>query len=245
MGTHLGAVGFGRDTTVLSDQLHRLVGGAGLVGTADGDRLRVYRHDDPSGSSVTVTIEDSRVTCLTPGVAPGLVVSATSTALLDDDCPYERPLEVMAQLRDLEVPLAVTIDDLALSEAALVAGRDVELVVGALAERITIFADEAAYRASGTPMAVESLVPSGLFAPPGRTEEHRPSSRMLLSGVVTVSERREHSLFGHPFVVASVRSLGEDWQLAIDPADLGDDGTPPPPGSIVRGSFWISGHLAS
>jgi hypothetical protein len=242
VGTHFGAVGFGRDATALPDQLHRLMSQADLVGTADGDRLRVYRHVDPSGASVSVTVEDDRVTCLTPGIAPGRVIAATSSALLPDDCPFERPLEVEATIGDTEIPLAVTIDDLALSAPALEPGRDVRLTIGAIAEQISVFADEAAYRASGTPMAVESLIPSGLFAPDVLGGAgHRPSSRMLMSGVVTMAEQREHGLFGHPFVVASIRSMGDDWAVAIDPEDLRDAG-PPSVGAIVSGSFWLSGH---
>lgn len=245
MGTHLGAVGFGRDPARLADQLAQLMSSAELVGMTDGERLRVYRHLDPSGATVTVTLEDSRVTCMTPGIAPGRVISATSAALLDDDCPYERPLEVSADVGDLEIPLAVTIDDLAISEPALTRGRDLKLALGAIAERIAVFPDETAYRASGTPMAVESLIPSGLFAPgPGREAEHRPSSRMLMSGILTASERRAHELLGHAFVHARVRSMQGEWEIAIDPSDLADDGLPQP-GAIVSGTFWLSGHLAA
>jgi hypothetical protein len=242
VGTHFGAVGFGRDSSALADQLRRLMSQADLVGTAEGDRLRVYRHVDPSGASVSVTIENDRVTCLTPGIAPGRVVAATISALLPDDCPYERPLEVEARLGDNEIPVAVTIDDLALSASVFEPGREVKLTVGALAEQISVFADEAAYRASGTPMAVESLIPSGLFAPDVLGGAgHRPSSRMLMSGIVSRSERREHRLLGHPFVVASIRSMGDDWAVAIDPDDLGAGGAPPV-GAIVSGSFWLSGQ---
>lgn len=245
MGSHLGAIGFATDQESLAGDLHRIMSHAELVGAVDGDRLRVYRHVDPSGSVTTVTLENGRVTCLTPGVAPGLTIAARTSALLDDACPYERPLEVRADLRDLEIPLAVTIDDLALSEPAVTPGREVTLEVGAIAERLDLFADEAAYRASGTPMAVESLIPSGLFAPPGRPEAHVPSSRILISGIVTSAERREHALLGREFVRASVRSLGGEWPIAIDPVDLGPDGAPPEPGAVLSATCWISGHLAS
>lgn len=245
MGTHFGAIGFGPDPADVPDQLQQLLGGAQLLGTSDDDQTRVYRHADPSGSSATVTIVDGRVTCLTTGLMPGRRIAATCVALLEDDCPYERPVQVDAVLGDLEIPLAITIDDLALSGPELAAGRGVELAVAALAEQINVFADESAYRASGTPMSVESLIPSGLFAPgTGGDEEFRASSRMLMSGVVTTCEWRQHGLFGHAFVVALVRSMGGDWQVGIDPADL-PDALLPPVGAVVSGSFWLSGHLAS
>lgn len=243
MGTHLGAVGLGGDATKLPEYLHQLLGVAALVGQTGAD-VRVYRWVDPSGSSASVTIEGTRVTCFTPGLVPGRTVRATASMLLADDCPYERPLEIEAVLGDQEIPLAITIDDLAISEPDLAPATTVELEIGCLAEQISVFPDEAAYRASGTPMAVESMIPSGMFAPdvlPG-SGDHRPSSRMLMSGVVTTADVREHTLFGHPFVVVAVRSMGGEWRTAIDPADLAD-GAPPAVGTIMSGSFWLSGHV--
>ena len=149
------------------------------------------------------------------------------------------------QVGDLEIPLAVTIDDLAVSEPEFVRGRPVRLAVGAVTEQIAVFADEAAYRASGTPMAVESLIPSGLFAPgPGREAEHRPSSRMLMSGTVTSAERRAHELLGHAFIHARVHSMQGEWEIVVDPSGRTDDELPTP-GAIVSGTFWLSGHLAA
>lgn len=245
VGSHLAAVGFGDDPAVFNEQMRQLLDVVTPRGSFADDRLRVYRHDDPSGAAVTVTIEDDRVTCLTPGFRSGARLRGVCGTLFDDDCPYERPVGIEAAFAGLEIPLAVTIDDLAISEAAYRAGTTLELEVSAMAETIEVFADEAAYRASGTPMAVESLIPSGLFAPGGDPAAHQVTSRILLSGVVTSAERRRHSLFGHPFVVIRVRCMGTDWPVAVDPGDLGALDAPlPSPGAIVSARLWLSGHLA-
>jgi hypothetical protein len=216
------------------------------MGTSADGRVRLYRYLDPSGSYVTATIEDDRLTCITPGISPGLVVSGSCGVLNASDCRYERPLELHANLGHAEVPLPITIDDLGLSEQRFVAGQQVSVEVSAMAERITVFSDETAYRASGTPMAVESLIPAGLFAigePEGMA--HEVTSRILLSGTVASAELRRHAMLDFPFALLGVRSLGGTWPVAVEVADLGVGDSPlPVSDSIVSATCWISGHLA-
>lgn len=245
MGTHVGAIGFSSAGADFSDEVRRLLQAAEPRGSADEGRTRLVAYVDASGSSATVTLESGALTCFTPGFTPGLVIRATCGALMPNDCRFERPLMVDAHLGDLDIPLALTIDDLALTESAFIDGQEIELEVAGLAESLTVFADEGAFRASGTPMAVASLIPSGLFAV-GVTDPaaHRVSSRILMSGVVVEASLRRHDLFDHPFAVLVVRSLGGEWPVAVDIEDLdGPEPVVPAPGSIISGTFWLSGHL--
>lgn len=246
MGSHLGAIGLGSEGSALPEQIRRLLDQADLLGASDDERLRVYRHADASGAAVTVTIDDGAITCLTPGLAPGGAIAGSCGVLFENDCPHERPLGIEAGFGGTEIPLAVVIDDLAISGDAFSPGDAIRLEVVALAEQVSVFGSEAEYRASGTPMAVESMIPSGMFNPSGAdSAEHRVSPRILMSGIVMAAERREHALFGQPFMVATVRSLGVDWCVGLDPQDLGGAGAVAPPvGAIVSGQFWLSGHRA-
>ena len=248
MGSHVGAIGMPLSVG-LSEAISGVMAHAERLGGTADNRVEVYAYQDPSGSRATVTLEDRRVVCFTPTFAPATHLAVTIGSLADDDCPYERPLLVQVLGRDgAEHPLAVVIEDLGVTEPK--AGtHDALLEVVALAEQLTIFADEAAYRASGTPMAVESLIPSGLFAPgviePGEGQDVQVAPRMIMSGVVTASELRHHGVFGLPFVVCRIRSYGAEWTACLDAVDLGgaESLQLPTVGSIVAGTFYVSGRL--
>jgi hypothetical protein len=243
MGTHVGAIGFPADGDAFVEQTRRLLQVAQPMGSADGGRVRLFGYRDPSGSFATVTIESDALTCFTPGLMPGLRLRATCGVLGDDACRYERPLMIEAHLTDMDIPLAITIDDLALSEVAYVPGAEIELEVAALAESATWFDDVEAFRASGTPMAVESLIPSGLFSVGADPDTWQVSSRILLTGTVVEAALRRHQLFDHPFAILTVRSLGGEWRVAIDVDDLDGGVSLPAPGAVFSGSLWLSGHL--
>jgi hypothetical protein len=246
VGSHLGAIGIPGGPDALSAQILEMMAAAALVGTAQDERVRLYRFQDASGSYVTATIEDDRLTCLTPGFMPGPTISGTCGVFNASDCRFERPLEVQASLGDVELPIPITIDDLALTEERYVRGTMITVEVSAMAERLSIFADEADYRASGAPMAVESLIPAGLFAVGVVPEAtHQVTSRILLSGTLMDAELRRHGMFEHPYAVLGVKSLGGISSVAVDRVDLpGDEPSLPSIGSILSATCWISGHLA-
>jgi hypothetical protein len=216
------------------------------IGTSPDGRVRVYRYVDTSGSTITATVENDRLTCMTPGILPGLVVAGEAGMLNAFECPFERPLELHAELSGVDLPLPITVDDLGISEPRFVPGLRVAVEISALAEKISIFADETAYRAGGTPMAVESLIPAGLFAinaPEG--VPHQVTSHILLSGTVASAEIRRHGITDVPFAVLGVRSLGGTWPVGVDIGDLGEGSAALPAlGAIVSATCWISGHLA-
>ena len=249
MGSHLGAIGFPPDHP-LNDALHQLMTHASHLGANAEGRVDVYGLDDPSGARTTVTLEDRRVTCLTPGFAPGTRLDVRLGALAPNDCAFERPLivEVLDAQGGMQYPLAVTIDDLGISEPMIQAGERAVIEVVAIADQLSRFPDVAAYRASGTPMAVASLIPSGLFAPGVVEADALPvRSVALISGTVMAAELRTHSLFGHPFATVVMASLGADYRVCIDVADLGGVAAPdlPAVGSIISGEFYLSGRLAA
>lgn len=250
MGSHLGAIGLPTAKDRFNEAVMAFMSRAEHLGASAEGRVEVYAYQDASGSRTTVTLEERRVACLTPSFAPATRLGVRVGALADDACPYERPLMVEVLDDDGEElhPLAVAIEDLGARDAAPPEGKG-RLEAVALGEQVTLFADEAAYRASGTPMAVTSLIPSGLFAPgvvqPDSGEPFQVAPRMLLSGTVEAAELRRHALFDLPFVVCRVASYGAEWSACLDPADLGGAADPrvPEVGSIISGQFYVSGRL--
>jgi hypothetical protein len=249
VGSHAGAIGLPGDEG-FSAAIMQMMERATQIGASDGGRVEVYAYQDPSGSRATVTLEERRVVCFTPSFTPATQLTVQVGALADDECPYERPVmvEVLDAGGDETHPLAVAIEHLGAHDGPPLRGEG-RLEAAGLAEQVTLFADEAAYRASGTPMAVASLIPSGLFAPgivePARGEEMQVSPRMLMSGTVVDAELRRHALFDLPFVVCRVASYAATWTVCLDVADLGGPEAPrgPEAGSVLSGSFYVSGRF--
>lgn len=249
MGSHFGAIGLPSDQDSLPEAFRRMLTTAGLVGTSPMGDVRVYAFDDPSGSRATMTIVGEALTCFTPSFRPGTRLTVRAGSLGASDCEYERPLlgDLLADGEDL-YPLAIAIEDVAVTEGAIPLGETVTVEVAALAEQVGVFADEAAYRADGTPMAVRSVIPAGLFAIGQEADEPiMPTPRILMSGEVTASRMLRHDMFDIPFCHATVGSYGADFEVLIDQADLEHLGLEggPPVGSIVSGTFWLSGRLVA
>jgi hypothetical protein len=252
MGSHIasiGLVGQAFEAMDFEEAMRLLLAHSLLVGKIAIRQLAVYAYDDPSGSRATITTERDTVSCFTPSFRPGSVLRIQPGSLAEDDCPFERPFLVDLHDDDGPVyPLAIQIEDLALSDERHVGDSLLRVEVAALAEVIELFADEATYRASGTSMATESLIPSGTFVPPGTPgeEDFRPSPRILMSGVVQSAELRRHFLVGGEFVRMTVSSYGARYEVLAASADLADETGQvrvPSPGSIVSGQFWLSGRV--
>ncbi|CAN5496775.1 hypothetical protein BH20CHL6_BH20CHL6_14270 [soil metagenome] len=247
MGSHLGAIGFPSGS--LQQQIERLIPHSSQLGESDDGLTRVIAHEDASGSRVVITLEQDVIVCLTPTFRPGQTLAVSVSSMAPNECPYERPLIVEILGDDLgEYPLAIQIEDLALGDERFVPGSRAQLEVAALAETITIFPDETAYYASGTAMSSRSVIPSGLFAPPGSPEEDSFSSspRMLMQGIVTSSDLLQHSVLRGSFVRMTVNSHAATFEVLAGARDLADtSGTlmVPAPGAVVSGQFWLSGRL--
>lgn len=248
MGSHLACIGISSSPQSYAGELQRLLEAGALLGETDAGAVRVYAYDDPSGSRVTFTVTGSALACLTPTFRPGALLTAKLGPLAGNDCPFERPLLVEVHDGGEEMyPVAIQLEDLAI-RAGVPGGAVVRIELAALAETIEVFPDEDAYRASGTPMAVRSLIPSGTFAPHGSPggESFAVSPRILMSGVVESSELRTHSLLGGSFVHLTVGSYGARYEVLVAVPDLSDGAGSvrlPPAGAIVSGQFWLSGRL--
>ena len=116
---------------------------------------------------------------------------------------------------------------------------EVDLQVAAVARELTVFTDEAALAASGSMFASRSFIPSGMFRPGGETIDP-PDAYAIFTGHVLTAEERMNPQ-GGPFRVLRVSTLGGEMDVAADPEILT---TIPTPGSIVTGSFWLSGRIA-
>jgi hypothetical protein len=116
--------------------------------------------------------------------------------------------------------------------------------LAAFAHRLTGFIDEKTYLASqnqSIKFAVESIIPTGLFTPPGKPKEP-PVAEVILNGRVLDTARLINPVTGQRFYWARVRTLGGEMDVVADPqivqGSLVQDG-------IVHGTFWLSGRLLS
>ncbi len=250
MGSHLTAIGFSRSFT-LEEQLDQLAQAAHELGRNENGSIGVLVHQDTSGSRVTLTLEQGSITCLTPAFRPGQRLRVLVHRFQPNECRYERPLMVDLLDADREqlYPLAVQIEDLAVSEDRFRGGDIVDIEIAALAEEIEVFPNEEAFRSTGSPMATQSVIPSGLFSLGTDSDDtsFEVSPRMLMTGEVVSAEFRRHSLFGGQFVRLTVASYGGSFEVLADASDLLTDAGPvlPPLGAVVRGQFWLSGRLMS
>jgi hypothetical protein len=247
VGSHFGAIGLPAERDRLPEAFRRMLTTSSLVGTSPMGDVRVYAYEDGSGSRATMTIVGEALTCFTPSFRPGTRLTFRAGSLGASDCAYERPLlgDLIAD-GEKAYPLAIAIEDVAVTERAIPLGEMVTVEVAALAEQLSVFPDEAAYRAGGTPMAVRSVIPSGLFAIGQEPSEPiMPTPRIFMSGEVTSSRMLRHGAFDVPFGHATVTSYGAEYTLLIDVNDLTplgfQDGLPV--GSIVSSTCWLSGRL--
>jgi hypothetical protein len=247
VGSHFGAIGLPAERDRLPEAFRRMLTTSSLVGTSPMGDARVYAYEDGSGSRATMTIVGEALTCFTPSFRPGTRLTFRAGSLGASDCAYERPLlgDLIADGEEA-YPLAIAIEDVAVTERAIPLGEMVTVEVAALAEQLSVFPDEAAYRAGGTPMAVRSVIPSGLFAIGQEPSEPiMPTPRIFMSGEVTSSRMLRHGAFDVPFGHATVTSYGAEYTLLIDVNDLTplgfQDGLPV--GSIVSSTCWLSGRL--
>jgi hypothetical protein len=239
MGTHFGAIGLPADGEPFNRALMAFASNATTVGETPA--AAVIAHTDRSGARMSLTLRpDGAIQCMTPSFAGMSRVTVLADSFGDHECPYETPVivEVLDDTGEMVHPLALQPEDVAVWQPSFTPGERVDLNVTAFAERIDVFADEAAYRASGTPMAVQSLIPSGMFAPGGVSEQDWVvAPRALISGTVRSATTLVNGLTGLAFVHAVVDSYAMVVDIVIDPVDV--DG-PPATGSIVSGQFWLS-----
>jgi hypothetical protein len=116
----------------------------------------------------------------------------------------------------------------------------VTLQVAGFAHRMACYPDEPALRATGSPMAAESFIPSGLFLP-GGGEPEQLRAEGLLTGTVTATELRTNPATGVPFRWLALTTYNASLDLVADPAIIQGE---PVVGGIVEGTFWLSARIA-
>ncbi len=118
---------------------------------------------------------------------------------------------------------------------------EVDLSIGAVAEKLQHFASEAEMRAAGLDAGTESLIASGLHAADGTKRAPRRAEAVLY-GTVLASGMRLNAAGGRPFTWARVRTHAVELEVVAD-TDLLPKA--PVAGSILGGTFWITARLAT
>ena len=115
--------------------------------------------------------------------------------------------------------------------------------VAAFAQELSVYESEHAYAASrageGVSSPSRSFIPSGLMAPDG-TPRNPPEPHALIAGHVLEAGVRVNAVSGLPFWWALVDTVGGTFDVVIDPELLP---SPPRPGNVIAGWFWLSGRL--
>lgn len=115
----------------------------------------------------------------------------------------------------------------------------VDAQISAIAHEVEIFANEDAYFAAQSDevkFAVESFIPSGMM----ETGAGEHEAMAMFSGTVMACETRQNDLTQNPFVWAKVKTLGGEIDVIMDMTFATPDLVV---GSIVRGTFWLSGRI--
>lgn len=116
---------------------------------------------------------------------------------------------------------------------------DVDASIAAFAHTLEVFGSEAELRATGSMMATESLIPSGLFFP-GGAERAPAKAEAIVHGVVEATETRRNGATGNEFLWARVRTYGARLEVVADPTLAT---RAPAAGDILGGTFWMSARF--
>ena len=114
--------------------------------------------------------------------------------------------------------------------------------ISAFAEEITVYESQEAFLASQTgehKLAPQSFIPLGLF-PDSAQGKESADARAWFAGHVLKSEKRVNDLSGETFIWASVETLGGTYDVVVASSMMDEL---PVEGSVVSGSFWLSGRL--
>jgi hypothetical protein len=116
---------------------------------------------------------------------------------------------------------------------------ETEATIAAFARTLELYASEAELRATGSMMAAESLIPSGLFFP-GGDERRPPAAEAIFHGTVEAAETRRNTYGDREFWWARVKTWGGRLEVVADPSLAP---RAPAPGDILGGSFWMSARF--
>jgi hypothetical protein len=136
-------------------------------------------------------------------------------------------------------PLLVDVPDYRTNDG-LALPVEVDLAIAAFAHTLEVYATEAEMRATGSKMATESLIPSGLFFPGGDAKVPA-KAEAILYGTVEATELRRNEATGRDFLWARLRTYGCRLEVVADPVLAP---RLPVVGGILGGTFWMSARVA-
>ncbi|WP_051716964.1 hypothetical protein [Streptomyces megasporus] len=248
MASRFGAIGLEvRGRREYGELLRRLYG-LGRAEPVGGGALRVV-WTGAGGARVELEIDGEGVLryvlpCLVPRGTPVPVRGITPTP---DGTTHVELLdgEGGETLCPLPVELTDRAEPRALARGGDGAPTEGHLRLSALAERIELHADAAAYDAAQggrePRFAPDFLVPVGLFRPEDAGREWAPTAHALFAGEVTAVERVESEIGGGVFHRLRVRTLGGiEVDVAAADAHLAKA---PVAGQWVEGTFFMTGSL--
>jgi hypothetical protein len=243
VANHFGAIGIPIGSM---EQFSQLVGAL----TAEAPRRKIgdgiYDHvwTDPSGARLVSQTRgggiDFALPCLAGAGAPAPV---RNIRLIDPETAMLDLLDTVDG--NMVCPLAVELEDRAVLAARGGTLHTGQLVLAALAEKITVHADADAYYASqpgdGPKFAADYLIPAGTFPPSQAPADWAPSAHAILAGEVLQARTRTTERTGGQFHWIRVRTIaGTELDIAANPEDLPDL---PTPGNIASGTFFLTGNL--
>ncbi|MTE18563.1 hypothetical protein F0L17_05340 [Streptomyces sp. TRM43335] len=248
MSGHFDAIGIRVDSREEYGELLRRLYGLGRAEPVGGGATRVV-WTGAGGSRVELEI-DARgaLAYVLPALVPrGAPVPVRGIALAPDGTAHVELLDAEGgrPLCPLPVELTDRAELRALGGTEAGAPAEGRLRLGALAERIALYPDAAAYDAAqdgpGPRLAPDFLVPCGLFRPDEAGPEWAPTAHAMFAGGVVGAERVESEIGGGAFHRLRVRTLGG---IEVDVA-AADDLLPraPVPGDHVEGTFFVTGSL--
>lgn len=242
MPSHLSTIGFDvADQNALLDLVNRLAPDAVAHATARGTYLQ---WSDTSGAELWMQIDASGALI---GLQPHfrgdaqLLVRITDRVESNSDVSMDGAFHAWADPGPAEddggaYPFVFEAPDFGLHDG-LVLPRVATAQVAAFALQVEVYASPEAFDAApsdGPRFASQSFIPSSLFADGGGGAE------AYFAGHVRHASLRVNAVTGRSFHACVVATLGGDYDVVIDPELVS---RAPVAGSVVQGTFWLSGRV--
>ncbi|MBS2966321.1 hypothetical protein KGA66_24965 [Actinocrinis puniceicyclus] len=206
-------------------------------------RISDHTWTDPSGARLVAQTDGGGIELAMPCLAGSCAAVPVRNVRMTD--AETATLELLDGHGEPICPLAVELEDRSVLSARGGRLESGALTLAALAEQIDVHADEDAYYAAQqdgrAKFAADFLIPSGLF-PPGRTSDGwTPAARAMFAGRVLQAQTKTNTRTGGAFHHLKVRTIAA-IELDVAVSGGGFD-HPPASGSIVSGTFFMTGRL--
>ena len=141
-----------------------------------------------------------------------------------------------------DYPVVIKVPDYEIFRSRVSPQSIITMQVTAFANEIAVYETEEVF-AEAQPerqrMAPESFIPTGLFSDSGDSLTS-PEAQAIFSGHVTASDVKSNRETNKEFYSLAVSTFGGVYDVVISP-DL--VATAPAVGTVIRGSFWLTGRL--